>query len=169
MKIMQTKYHNGIVIMDLSILAKSIITKNQYLVLGTVGENGAWISPVAYVYDDKWNFYFVSLPASKHCTNLSKNNRASFAIYDSHQDWGEGIGLQIEGTVEKVQLTELPKATALYFSRKYPYRTITNTFAIGLKKLLNNQTYSFYKITPSKFWINNPDADVDERVEVKLQ
>lgn len=154
---------------DLNGLAKDIIEKNQYLVLGTNGEDGAWVSPVAYAYDDNFNFYFVSFPPSKHCKNIEKNNKVSFAIYDSHQDWGMGEGLQIEGIVEKVEFAEIPKATSLYFTRKYPYGTITHAFADGLKKLLNGQTYSFYKITPTKFWINNPDSDVDERIEVKPQ
>ncbi len=154
---------------ELNVLAKNIIEGNQYLALGTVSNNVFWVSPLAYSYDENWNFYFVSLPSSKHCVNLSKNGKVSFAIYDSHQGWGTGVGLQIEGIVEKVNPSEFSKVTKIYFTRKYPCGNVSNDFADGLKKLLDNQTYFFYKITPIKFWLNNPDSDIDERVKVKPQ
>jgi len=34
--------------------------------------------------------------------------------------------------------------------------------------LLQNQIYAFYKITPTRVWINNPDAEKDERAPVSL-
>ena len=153
---------------NLNKLAKDIIEQNQYLALGTADNKDTWVSPVCYAFDKDWNFYFASIPNSKHCKNLSKNNKLSLAIYDSRQNWGEGVSLQIEGVAEKVNLTEISKITAIYFGRKYPYGSITGIFATSFKKLLQNKTYSFYKIVPIKIWMNNPNAEIDERVEIKL-
>lgn len=154
---------------DLNKLAREIIEKNEYLALATTDENNnAWVSPICYAFDKDYNFYFASIPSSKHCVNFSRNNKVSFAIYDSTQNWGEGVGLQIEGTVEKVKLLKLPKVTAIYFGRKYPYRKITNIFAESFRKLIKNKIYSFYKIIPTKFWMNDPNAGRDERIEMKL-
>lgn len=154
---------------DYTKLAREIVEKNQYMTIGSSNSDGtAWVSPVAYAYDKDWNFYFASIDSSKHCQNLLKNNIVSVAIFDSCQKWGYGIGLQIEGGVTKVGLSEIPKAIKIYFSRKWPYGEITGSFAKSFKKLLKIRTYEFYKITPTKFWMGDPDSEVDVRVEVKL-
>jgi len=156
-------------ISDLNQLAKKIVENNEYLALATVdAEKSVWICIICYAQDKDFNFYFASIDTSRHSKNISKNKAVSFAIYDSRQDWGTGVGLQIEGTVEKVKPREISKATATYFSRKYPYGKVSGVFAEEFKKLLQKKTYSFYKITPTRIWINNPNANVDERVEVKL-
>lgn len=157
-------------IRNLNQLAKEIIQKNEYLALATVDKNEeSWISTLCYTFDKSYNFYFASIPSSKHCVNFSKNKKVSFAIYDSTQKWGCGIGLQIEGVVEKVGLSEFPKTSLIYFSRKYPYGNVVGAFAASFKKLLDNKIYSFYKITPTRFWMNNPNAERDERVEINLR
>ncbi len=157
-------------IKDLNKLAKEIIEKNEYLALATVDENGEpWISVLCYAFDKDYNFFFASIPSSKHCASFSKNKKVSIAIYDSTQKWGCGIGLQVEGIAEKVALSEFPKASLIYFSRKYPYGNVAGAFATGFKKLLKNKIYTFYKITPTKFWMNNPNSDRDERVEINLR
>ena len=150
-------------------LARHIIKHNQYLTLATVdNEKGMWVCILCYAYDSDFNFYFASLDTSRHSRNITQNNAVTFAIYDSRQDWGIGVGLQIEGLIDKVSGAELPKVTAMYFSRKFPFGSATGDFAMEFRKQLDNKTYNFYKIIPTKIWINNPDANVDERVEVNL-
>lgn len=93
----------------------------------------------------------------------------ALAIFDSRQPLGEGVGLQIEGEVCELKLTEIPRATAAYFKRKYPYKKSTNLFVKVLKGFLEKKIYHFYKVTPTKVWINDPNAKIDVRVEVDLQ
>jgi uncharacterized protein YhbP (UPF0306 family) len=157
-------------ILDLNQLAREIVANNQYLTLATTDKTGiAWVSPVVYAYDSKNIFYFISLPTSKHVKNLKGNSKVSFAIFDSHQVWGEGVGLQIEGVVKEVTLTQLPKMIAIYLSRKWPY--INNKYEAylkGFQQLLKNRTYKAYAISPTRVWMNDPRKEVDVRVEVKL-
>ena len=154
---------------DLNKLAREIVKKNQYLVLGTVDtKNNAWVSPVAYAYNSKYIFYFVSIQSSLHCTNADFNDHISWAIFDSRQKMGTGVGLQIGGKIKKLTLREIPMAAKLIFSRKYPYGKMSHTFEKGLKKLLDGKLYRFYKLIPTKIWMNNPNSPIDERIEVSF-
>jgi len=154
---------------SLNKLAKEIIEQNQYMTMGTSGDGkNPWVSPVVYAYDGDWNFYFISIPDSRHCLNMRTDRNIALAIFDSRQKLGEGIGLQIEGSVSEVKLTELPKAALVYFKRKYPFGKMRHAFAAAFKNFLNDKLYRFYKITPSKIWINDPNSKIDVRVEVKL-
>lgn len=145
---------------NLNILAKEIIEKNQYLTIAS--DN--WASPVCYTFDQNYNFYWVSMPSSRHSQNIAKNNQISIAIFDSHQSVDTGVGLQIEGTAQKLGISDYLKILKLYFGRNYPFGKISLSF----KKLLDNKTYFFYKLTPTTVWINNPDSESDERVKVNL-
>ena len=156
---------------DLNKLAKNILEQNQYMTIGSSDGDGIpWVSPVTYAYDNKLNFYFVSHTGSKHCLNINKNKKVSLTIFDSRQLIGEGVGLQIEGIAQKVKIIEMAKAAAIYFKRKYPFGKFDQIVVVNaaLKNLLKKKLYGFYKITPTKIWMNNPNADIDERIEINL-
>ncbi len=146
-----------------------IIHSNQYLTIASCDSTGkAWASTVAYVVDEDYNFYWASLPSSRHQQNILNNPNISFAIFDSHQNWGEGNGLQIEATVSKVPFKNYPSVTYLYFNRKYPYGQASGKFGQGLRSLLSGKVYRFYKAIPKKVWIPDPNAEVDARIETKI-
>jgi uncharacterized protein YhbP (UPF0306 family) len=154
---------------ELDQLAKKVIEENQYLSLATIDSLGnPWICVLAYAYDADWNILFVSLPTSRHSRNVAEHATISFAIYDSRQLVGQGFGIQGEGTVRELSESELSVAEPVYFGRKYPYGTNENPFVEGLKPLLKDGTYRFYRLKPTKLWMNNPKSKVDERVEVRL-
>lgn len=152
----------------LSDRTRQIIETNQYMTIGSASADGtAWASAVAYAFDDAYTFYFISLPDSQHAKNFTENPHVTCAIFDSHQMFGEGSGLQIEGVIKKVAPTHLPKVISLYLARNWPYMNEKlKTYMEGFKKIVQNHTYTAYEFIPSKFWMNDPDADVDVRVEV---
>lgn len=93
--------------MDYTQLAKDIIGKNQYMTIGSTNPDGsAWVSPVVYVVDQNYNFYWISLPNSNHSQNIGKNKKITLAIFDSHQNFGEGVGLQIEAVAIKLSFKD---------------------------------------------------------------
>lgn len=154
---------------ELKKLAKEIIEQNQYMTIASVDEFGyPWASPVAYVYDKKYNLYWVSVPESKHQKNIENNSKISLSIFDSHQRWGEGTGIQIEAFVTKVPSKDLLSVSKLYFTRNYPYKSSKRAFGEGLRKLLKRNIYSFYSATPTRIWVPDPEADIDSRIEVVL-
>ncbi len=145
-------------IRDFNSLAKEIIETNQYMTLATNG----WASPVCYAFDKNYNLYWVSMPDSRHSQNIAQNPHVSVAIFDSHQNWGEGVGLQIEGTAYKLSLSDYLLGLKIYFGRKWPYGKSQTQF----KKQLDNETSYFYKFSPAKFWLNDPKEKVDIRVAI---
>jgi len=157
---------------DLNQMARNIIKNNQYVSIATTDKLGnPWISPVAYSYDKNWNLYFTSLPDSKHCKNIKATKKVVCCIFDSHQLWGEGVGLQIEGVSEEVTLRNAIEATKIYSKRKYPYGKIKpGMIKFFLKELINKRTfYRFYKITPRVVWMNDPNSKIDIRVKINLK
>ncbi len=147
--------------------ARNILTDNQYMTLGTVNPDGKpWVSPVVYFYDKKWNLYFMSLPGSRHCQNILENNILAVAIFDSHQDLGQGVGLQIEAEARVAPISETVKVLKYSILRKWPYglaSTIKDT-----RRFMKLYNYRFYKITPTKIWLNDPRKKTDERVRVRI-
>jgi uncharacterized protein YhbP (UPF0306 family) len=154
---------------DLNQLAKNIIQNCQYMTIASSDSDGKpWASPVAYVYDKDFNFYWVSVPDCQHQRNIKVNPNVVISIFDSHQLWGEGEGVQLEAEVEQVGITKMPAVAELYFTRDYPYGNALGAFGQGLKDLLKGKIYHFYKATPTKVWVPDPDAVVDARIEVSL-
>jgi uncharacterized protein YhbP (UPF0306 family) len=154
-------------ISDLNKLAREIVEKNQYMTIASSdSQSNAWASPVVYTYDENHNFYFISLPHSKHCQNIQLKPKVTIAIFDSHQLYGEGVGLQIEGKANELLAKEQEKISSLYLDRRWPYGEASE--AAEFNEFLRKHPYKFYKITPSKVWINDPNQKEDARVKVRL-
>ena len=131
-------------IKDLNKFAQKIIEKNQYVSIASSDVKGnPWISPVVYAYDNNWNFYFVSMPNSRHCQNIKTNKNVALAIFDSHQKWGQGVGLQIEGQAKVLNLKSSILASKIYAKR-------------------------IYMIKPNTVYMNDPNSKLDVRVKIDL-
>lgn len=139
-------------------IARGIIKSNIYLTLGTADKD-PWVAPVFYAVDDKYNFYFISQLDSLHTQHLLKNPNVAFAIFDSHQKEGTGIGVQGNGKAYLLKDEELTEAS------KY-YRTTFVEMKPG--SFTDSAPYRFFKIVPEKFYVLDPDEKVDKRVEVDV-
>lgn len=156
---------------ELNKVARNIINGNEYLTLATTNIDGTpWVSILAYSFDEKWNFYYASIPNSKHCRNISNNKLVACSIFDSHQNWGEGVGLQISGTSKVVTKHDFDIVAGFYFNRKYPYGKVDPQVAKYFRNELKsrNGKYKFYKFTPKTIWMNNPYSKEDVRVKIDL-
>jgi len=159
---------------QLNSLARKIIESNEYMTLATSSKkSAAWASPVAYTFDKDWNFYYVSIPLAKHSQNIEENSQVCVAIFDSHQNEGEGVGLQIEGKIYKMSIKDSFKIIPIYSYRKFPYIRRGKDMLKSIKKfvqkfIVKQELYRFYKFVPERIWINNPNASIDERVVVEL-
>ena len=152
-------------------MAKRIIKGNEYTTLATADASGRpWVSVLAYSFDSNWNLYFVSIPTSKHGKQLSFRKNVACTIFDSRQNWGKGVGLQIEATCKTIPKSDFKKVERVYFKRKYPFGTVEPEVEKFFKKSLEdkNSLYKFYKIIPKTVWMNNPYSKTDERVKIAL-
>jgi uncharacterized protein YhbP (UPF0306 family) len=142
----------------LNSIAKKILKDNIYLTLATAGVK-PWAAPLFYCKDPDNNFYFISQMSSVHTKHILKNPRAAFAIFDSHAPEGKGNGIQGEGRVKMVTDKDIPSALKWYH---------TSFIEVTENSFRWKMPYRLFKLTPSKFYILDPDAKTDKRVEVKL-
>lgn len=106
---------------------------------------------IQYVSDAAWRLYWVSAESSQHSRNIVSNGKAAVAIY-AHQDEPELIhGLQLRGTAEVLDGSEVEEAFKLYAS-KYPFVT-GPPYDAAMKMQL------FYRFTPNWLrWIDNREG-----------
>ncbi len=141
-------------------IAREIIRENIYLTLATSDGGRPWASPLFYCTDDDYNFYFISLPDSFHSRHIGENPSVAFAIFDSRQAEGTGNGVQGSGSVERVPDGELEEALQWY---KTDYIELTP------QNLTAPAPYRMYKLMSERFYVLDPEARVDKRVEVFLR
>ncbi len=139
-------------------LARDIIKSNHHLTLGTA-DGDPWVAPVYYCVDSQFNFYYASQLDSVHTKHILNNPTVAFAIFDSNQKEGTGNGIQAKGKAYVLEGDKIDEALKWY-----------HTTFIECKKesYMSPAPYRLFKITPEKFYIQDPDAKIDKRVEVTL-
>ncbi len=144
---------------SLAVIARKIIGKNDYLTLGTYGREHVWVSPVYYGVSNTFTFYFASQLDSVHSKNILKNPNVSFTIFDSTQKEGTGNGVQCSGKAYLLPEKEIDAAMCWYYTSFMP---------MTRKSFSGKAPYRFFKIIPEHFYILDPNAKFDKRVEVFL-
>ena len=145
--------------MDAAEQAKELMINNKYLTLSTSEGNVPWISPLYYVIDDKWNLYFVSPLESRHAQHISKNPYVAFAIFDSTQEPGDGIGVQASARASIVESTNYPQIVQDYLKE-------LEEFNIAIRE------YRVFRLEITRIFITDQEAweknGIDRRLEVRL-
>ena len=101
---------------DLAAMAREVIDGNRYLVLGTVGADGApRVSPVYYGIDEYRDFYWVSSPEALHSVNVEERPAVNAVIYDSSVQVGHGRAVYLTGRARRVADGELAERSAVAF------------------------------------------------------
>ncbi len=140
--------------------AKDVINSNKYLSLATTDRSKPWIAPVFYCKDGEYNFYFISQPDSLHIQHLKYTNEVAFAIFDSHQEEGQGNGVQGSAKVELLEGDQIQEGLKYYS---------TSFIEMTVESLKAPSPYRLYKMVPKKTFILDAEADVDKRIEVFLK
>lgn len=144
---------------ELEGIVRKIIKSNIYLTLATAQNSKSWAAPLFYAVDEKFTFYFISQMDSLHTQNILKNPSVAFAIFDSHQKEGTGNGVQGSGKAYLLKDEELKEAFKWYH---------TTFVEMNPETFKEPNPYRFFKIVPEHFYVLDPDAKVDKRVEVFL-
>jgi Pyridoxamine 5'-phosphate oxidase len=106
---------------DLAEMARQVIDRNWYLVLGTSGPDGRpRLSPLYYTHVDYRDFYWVSSPTARHSTNLADRPDVSIVIFDSTAPVGKGQGVYVRADASVVTDQDLPQRCAEAFARVGP-------------------------------------------------
>jgi general stress protein 26 len=146
--------------------AKKVIDTIQYIDLATVTKEGTpWSSPLWFVRDNKYNFYFYSPKYSQHSKNVKENGKGFVVIYDSKAPKGAGFGVYMTAKVKELnKTTDINNAIKLIFKKKKKQRTPQD--------FLGKSPRRIYKITPIKVWVNDAELKnglyLDYRIPIKL-
>tara|TARA_B100000508_G_C11465122_1_gene281324 strand:- start:5275 stop:5772 length:498 start_codon:yes stop_codon:yes gene_type:complete len=147
---------------------KDALDRTEFMALSTQGENGSWVCPVAFSYDESVNLYFISLMDSVHVKNLLKNDSVSVAIYRTER-FGDGdvIGLQAVGNVKHVtESEELSVCSGYYFGRNEDNDSFRDSISAEKGE---GAGWQFFKITLDQMWYFNSFEYGEKRMKVPLE
>lgn len=142
---------------ELNKKAVEILKSNIYLTLATTDGTTPWASPVFYCLDEDFNFYFISQLDSVHTVNMLKNPKVSFAVFDSHQAEGQGNGVQGSGSVELLEGAGIVEGLKHYS---------TTFIEMTPASLADPAPYRLFKLSTDSFFVLDPEAPTDKRVQV---
>ena len=137
---------------------REIIAENQYLTLATADGEQPWVAPVQFCCDDDLDFYFISLPTSRHAQHIAQHPEVALAIFDSQQPMFTGRGVQIEGVASTYSEDENPFATIGGFDMPTDLQEVV-------------PGYVAYKVQARRFYVPRAYLEEvlrDERVEVEM-
>jgi uncharacterized protein YhbP (UPF0306 family) len=98
----------------------TLIQSESTLTLATAGPSGPWSAPVYYVWVDD-RFCFFSSPESRHIRQAIAAGKAAASLFHQADTWQDLRGIQLVGTVQRVQSVSLSlKAVATYLNR-FPF------------------------------------------------
>lgn len=83
-------------------LVKMILEKGYLMSLATIDESGPWVSDVIYVHDG-FELYWLSLEKARHSQAILKNPQVAATITLTQEPGEPDIGLQMEGTAQKIE------------------------------------------------------------------
>ena len=144
------------------------LESTYYCALGTNGKEGVWVNPVYFAYDDKYNFYFISQPASRHMQSMAKNPQVSLAIYSTAQDTqGHVAGIQLAGEARILtDEAQVKHAYDVYYGRKYP--STRKHPEKDEDPYINNPEWQFVEVVPIKMYYFDTRFFGETRQEVPL-
>ncbi len=142
-------------------IAISILDGSYLMSIATVDENGPWVSDVVYVNDDDFNIYWLSQESTRHSNAILKNPKVAATITLSNVGGTPNIGLQIQGTAEKVN--------GNIFDMAVKHRLKRHKLPPSKEDVFLDPGEFWYKIIPTKIEIIYEPLWKFEKKELKLR
>lgn len=127
-------------------LIEEILSKGYVMSLATLDEGGVWVCSVVYIYDASFNIYWVSQISTRHSKAIQKDSHIAATVTTSVVG-GKNEGLQIEGTVERVNRPSLEMIAAHFHKR---LGEIPHTMYLDENNKLSEPEISWYRLKPTK-------------------
>lgn len=128
---------------DIIKLIKEILDKGYLMSLATLDSGGIWVSDVIYVYDNKFNIWWMSKTFRRHSKAILENSQVAGSITITQKPGEPDLGLQIEGKAEKIKGDNLEIAKKHRKKRNKPLPKKDG-------EVFDVPEDSWYKLTPSK-------------------
>ena len=127
----------------------------------TLATKSVWAAAVFYA-SEGFTLYFVSSPKSRHARDLAQDPRVAAAIHEDYRDWREIQGIQLSGTVERLEGAERDAALACY-QQKFSFLKTETTLIEALAKA------ACYRLTSSEVHFIDNTAGFGTRTQVHLR
>jgi nitroimidazol reductase NimA-like FMN-containing flavoprotein (pyridoxamine 5'-phosphate oxidase superfamily) len=145
-------------------VAREIIDRNRYMVLGTADESGRpWVSPVYYAPSGYSELYWLSSPQAQHSRNLAARPELGIVVFDSQAPVGEGQGVYMSAIAEELDGAKAERGIEI-FSRvsvshgAEPWR---------LEDVREPAELRLYRARVSEHWVLDPERRPDQRIRVR--
>lgn len=129
---------------DISSLVKQVLEEAYLMSLGTVDENGPWVSDLIFVHDDDFSLYWLSDETTRHSQAILKNPRVAGSITVSNRAGEPDFGVQFEGIAQKID-HDIPE-----ISKSYRLKCKKPLLAVG-EKLIKTSGISWYSVRPTSY------------------
>ncbi|MFI7680020.1 pyridoxamine 5'-phosphate oxidase family protein [Actinophytocola sp. NPDC049390] len=144
-------------------IARAVLDTNSFMTLATADADGIpWASPVWFATEDHRSLYWVSSPGSRHSRNLAVRPEMSAVVFDSTQVPGQVQAVYMSATA--VEVTDVEDGIAV-FSRVSVRKGLG---AWDAARVSGGARLRLYRATVDAHYILDPDAAVDERLQVTL-
>ena len=120
-----------------------VLGQTHLMSLGTIDDGGVWVADVIFIYDDDLNIYWMSSPGCRHSAAILKNNKVAGTITYSTKSKESNFGIQLEGTVEKIEGVRFDLLIKHLTKRGHKIPNISKALEI-----LDGDLW--YKMTPAK-------------------
>ncbi len=104
---------------DWNDLITACLNSTEFMALSTYGNQGLWVNPVYFAWDDHYNLYFISQMDCKHMDNIASNPEVACAIFPTNRPAGDDVfGTYIKGKAKLAQTSEeIVIADTIYYER----------------------------------------------------
>jgi uncharacterized protein YhbP (UPF0306 family) len=129
--------------MELKQLIADYLEQAFFLQVATSTDNQPWTATVHFASDDQFNFYWVSLPTTRHSQELRANSKVAGTIVRPQAPDDKAHGIQYQGVAEELTGEAARSGLELYAKR---YKISGDWVE---KMISGNDEHACYKITPS--------------------
>jgi uncharacterized protein YhbP (UPF0306 family) len=121
-----------------------------------------WSAAVFYA-SQEFTLYFVSSPRSRHALDLQSDPRVAAAIHEDYRDWRAIQGIQLAGTVDRLEGVEREAALACY-REKFGFLKNPTTALVPVLEALGKA--ACYRLIASELYFIDNATGFGKRTEV---
>ncbi len=150
-------------------MVQQFLDQHRVMTVAVASRDGVpWASPVYYA-NHGLSLYWLTSPSGRMATYLQENPRAVVCILGDSTDWQHLQGLQMEGTVYRVESPAEKFRAARRYIKRYASlgRALLSSARQGgvAGKLSSLQLYRF---TPDRCWFTDNGRGFGHRVQLDL-
>jgi pyridoxine/pyridoxamine 5'-phosphate oxidase len=146
--------------------AKKVIESIPHMTLATITKDGRpWNTPVYFIHDEDYNFYWYSDMRSQHSKNIEANGKAFVVIYDSHPETEDTVGVYMEGKARALldkDLLELERIMDIYSTRAKIARLEMAAFS-------EESNTRFFRFVPTSIWANSGKRVASRWLDIRIE